>query len=290
MRRISRVALLFVPLLAAEAWSQDTGSLVRVVLKDGGERRGVLESRKHGQLALRTEQGVTILHEDHVREVRNEKQPHAPLRKSPPVPTPSVSAQQIAAAVKALGDPRPEARGEAEDFLFLHRVEARPALIEALRAPSKDARAAAARVLGECARDAAVRDALRQALVQDADPTVRRIAAIGLRHQDPEGMRELYLQALDHERDVAARKSIILSLVQLRDPTAIPGLVRLLDQETDAYLRACVVQGLKRLAGGAAFGEDARAWDEWWSRNQERLTRQAAETRASIAASPAWAR
>jgi HEAT repeat protein len=290
MRCLPRVALLFLPLLAAQARSQDVGSLVRVVLKDGGERRGVLESRKDGLLALRTEQGVTVLNEHLVREVRNVKVPPAPLRKSPPPPPPPVTAREIAAAVKALGDPQPQTRGKAEDFLLLHRVEARPALIEALRAPSKDARAAAARVLGDSARDATVREALRQALVQDADPLVRRLAARALRHQDPEGMRELYLQALDHERDVAARKSIILSLVQLRDPTAIPGLVRLLDQETDAYLRACVVQGLKRLAGGAAFGEDARAWDEWWSRNQERLTRQAAETRASIAASPAWAR
>jgi len=286
MSRIcSRVALLFVPMLAAPAGSQDVGSLVRVTLQDGSERRGVIESRKHGLMALRTGQGVSILHEDRVREVRNVQVPPAAPRRSPPPPPPPVSAEEIAAAVRALGDPRPEPRGDAEDFLHLHRVAARPALIEALRAaPQKDARCATARLLGGSIRDPAVRDALRQALTQDVDPTVRRIAAIGLRRQDPSGMRDVYLEALDHERDVAARKSLIVSLSALRDPIAIPGLIRLLEHEDEEYLRACLAQALQRLAGGPDFGEDARAWEEWWGRNQERLSRLPAQAAAGTGA------
>ena len=30
------------------------------------------------------------------------------------------------------------------------------------------------------------------------------------------------------------------------------------------YLRPRIAQALRRLAGGPDFGEDARAWDEWW--------------------------
>ncbi len=133
-------------------------------------------------------------------------------------------------------------------------------------------RAWTVRLLGELGGVDAARAVARRA--DDADETVRQAALAGARllHQDAESRVEvrsrLQAMASDPQRAVASRLAALDALGNLRDASAIPGLVALL-----ADGRPEVLESAQRALVALAFhdlGRDAEAWQRWWERSSGR--------------------
>jgi hypothetical protein len=137
---------------------------------------------------------------------------------------------------------------------------------------ASESRIWALRVLGEIPGPASAAAVVPGLLDQDGEIRSAALDAGRLLQADEDSRRALYQGLGDlagnSGEPIPARRRAVEALASLREPQAVPLLIRLLEEGTDEI--AGSVHGALFVITRQDFGRDARRWRDWWKRNQVR--------------------
>ncbi len=137
---------------------------------------------------------------------------------------------------------------------------------------ASESRVWALRLLGEIPGPASAAAVLPGLLDQDSEVRNAALDAGRLLQADEDSRRALYQGlgdlASNSGEPIPVRRRAVEALASLREPQAVPLLIRLLEEGTDEI--AGSVHGALFVITRQDFGRDARRWRDWWKRNQAR--------------------
>jgi HEAT repeat protein len=181
-----------------------------------------------------------------------------------PAPRPSLARKPIAPGLADdLRDRDPLVRRNAIVDLAASGGDAR-VLVEASRDPDLNVAVAATEGLARMYRDGQIPASELVARTTTETPPKVRVAAInGLGRVATQDSAQALTQLLAHGSEIDRRGAAIV-LVHQDSAVAVPALIGAL-RDSDEIVRANAREALRSIARGRDLGEDAAAWQRWWS-------------------------